>query len=165
MDRTPEPHDVLVAFLLLHRTLQRQADVFFAEFGLSDAQFNILNLLAANGGSMDQLALAEKLVVGKSSTSIVLNRMAKAGLVERREHHKDRRQSVLSISAKGHRLWSKISPRYEQTVREVFGNLPKGRRRPFVADLETLYASLLGKSQVKAEPILKKIVQKLQSQS
>src|SRR5450759_3485998 len=98
MDRNPRPHDVLVAFLLLHRALQRQADVFFAEHGLTDAQFNILNLLATSGDSMDQLALTEKLLVGKSSTSIVLNRMAKAGLIERREHAKDRRQSVLSIS-------------------------------------------------------------------
>jgi DNA-binding MarR family transcriptional regulator len=165
MDRNPEPHDVLVAFLLLHRALQRQADVFFAEHGLTDAQFNILNLLATSGDSMDQLALTEKLLVGKSSTSIVLNRMAKAGLIERREHAKDRRRSVLSISTKGHKLWSKVYPKYEQSVRDVFGGLPKGRRRAFVDDLDALYASLSGDPQVKSSRTLKEIVKQLQSES
>ena len=165
MNRTPEPHDLLVAFLLLQRALQKQADLFFAEYGLSDAQFNILNLLATSGGWMDQLALTEKLLVGKSSISIVLNGMTKAGLVERQENPKDRRQSMLRLPSKGHDLWSKVYSKYEKNVRVVFGGLPKARRRAFLDDLETLYASLSGDSQVKGSGTLKEIVKQLQSES
>jgi DNA-binding MarR family transcriptional regulator len=163
MHRNPEPHDVLVAFLLLQRALQRQADAFFTEHGLTDAQFNILNLLATHGGFMDQLELTEKLLVGKSSTSIVLNRTVKAGLVERREHSKDRRQSSLKLTTKGDKLWSKVNAKYEQSVREVFGGLPKARRRAFLDDLEAIYASLPGDPQAKGARTLGEIVKHLQS--
>lgn len=156
---------MLVAFLLLQRALQRQADAFFAEFGLTDAQFNILNLLASNGGFMDQIELAEKLLVGKSSASIVLNRVVKGGLIERREHSRDRRQSSLRITSKGSKLWSKVYPKYEQSVRDVFGRLPQARRQAFVDDLEVLYAGLPGDSQVKGTGTLREIVRQLQSRS
>jgi DNA-binding MarR family transcriptional regulator len=163
MNRNPEPHDVLVAFLLLQRALQRQADAFFAEYGLTDAQFNILNLLATHGGLMDQLELTEKLLVGKSSTSIVLNRMVKARLVERREHVKDRRQSSLRLTAKGHKLWAKVNAKYEKRVREVFGGLPQARSRAFLDDLESIYASLPGDPQVKGARTLGEMVKQLRS--
>jgi DNA-binding MarR family transcriptional regulator len=142
MKQTPEPHDVLVGFLLLRRALDRRSDLFFAEHGLTDAQFNILNLLASSGGSLGQFALTERLLVGKSSISIVLARMTKAGLIERQKHAKDQRQVVLSLSPKGHTLWSKVAPIYQQSVAEVFGELPKARRRPFIDDLEVLYTAL-----------------------
>jgi DNA-binding MarR family transcriptional regulator len=165
MNRTPEPHDLLVAFLLLQRALQGQADAFFVRYGLTDAQFNILNLLACSGGFMDQVDLAEKLLVGKSSASIVLNRVVKAGLIERREHSKDRRQSSLRLTAKGDKLWSKVYPKYEKSVRDVFGGLPQGRRQAFVDDLETIYASLPGDSQANRALTLRQTVKQLQSKS
>ena len=136
------PHDVLVALLLVQNALERRSESFFQAFGLTGAQFNILNLLAAAGGALDQLALTERLLVGKSSISIVLNRMVKADLVGRREHARDRRQVVLVLTAKGRALWRKISPRYEAEVAEVFGALPPDRRAQFLGALGTLYAAL-----------------------
>lgn len=159
MSQVSEPHEVLVAVLLLQRALERRADLFFAEYDLTDAQFNILNLLAANEGWMEQMELAERLLVGKSSLSIVLNRMTKAGLIERKEHPRDRRQSLLTLSSRGRKLWSKISPVYKERVREIFGSLPKSRREAFIDDLETLYAGLQG--QPDRAGSLREIVRKL----
>jgi DNA-binding MarR family transcriptional regulator len=136
-------HDLLVALLTLHNALQRRGDSFFQPFGLTDAQFNILNLIALAGGPLDQLALTEHLLVGKSSVSIVLNRMVKAGLIRREEHPRDRRRVVLNLTRTGRELWRKIAPRYQQGVREAFRALPRARRGPFLDDLETIYAALL----------------------
>jgi DNA-binding MarR family transcriptional regulator len=137
-----ETHDLLVALLLVRNALEKRSDAFFQPFGLTDAQFNILNLLAISKGPMDQLALTERLLVGKSSISIVLNRMVKAGLIQRREHPSDRRQVVLALTRRGRELWRKISPLYEKGVEEVFGSLPPNRRHPFLDDLEILYGAL-----------------------
>lgn len=142
MKPDPGPHDLLVALLLVQNALQKRSDAFFQSFGLTDAQFNILNLLAFHEGAMDQLALTERLLVGKSSTSIVLNRMVRDGLVKREEHPKDRRQVVLVLTRRGRELWRKISPRYEKGVQEVFGALTGKRRDPFLTDLATLYGAL-----------------------
>jgi MarR family 2-MHQ and catechol resistance regulon transcriptional repressor len=135
-------HDLLVVLLTLHNAIQRRGDVFFQDYGLTDAQFNILNLIGLAGGPLDQLALTERLLVGKSSVSIVLNRMVKAGLIQRGEHARDRRRVVLTLTRKGRELWRKIAPRYEEGVREIFSALPRKRREAFLADIEAVYAAL-----------------------
>ena len=135
-------HDLLVALLTLQNAVQRRGDAFFQAFGLTDAQFNILNLIGLANGPLDQLALTDRLLVGKSSVSIVLNRMVKAGLIARGEHASDRRRVVLSLTRKGRDLWRKIVPRYERAVSETFSALPRKRREPLLEDLEILYAAL-----------------------
>ena len=142
MERKINPHDLLVALLLVQSSLERRSDVFFQPFGLTSAQFNILNLLGHREGRMDQAELVDQLLVGKSSISIVLNRMVRDGLIKREEHPKDRRQVVLILTTKGRALWRKISPLYEKEVQEVFGSLPGKRRDPFLDDLEILYDAL-----------------------
>lgn len=148
-----EPHDVLVALLLLQNAMERRSENFFQDFGLTGAQFNILNLLAAADGSLDQLALTERLLVGKSSISIVLNRMVKAGLITRREHAGDRRQVVLVLTPKGRALWRRITTRYETEVQDIFGSLPKARRAGFLDDLGTFYAALKPKTETGARSL------------
>ncbi len=135
-------HDLLVALLVIQNAMQRRGDAFFQAFGLTDAQFNILNLIGLADGPLDQLALTERLLVGKSSVSIVLNRMVKAGLIQREEHARDRRRVVLNLTRKGRELWRKIAPRYERAVHEAFSALPRKRRDAFLDDLEALYAAL-----------------------
>src|SRR5271154_1759944 len=135
-------HDLLVALLTLQNAIQRRGDAFFQSFGLTDAQFNILNLIGVSNGPMDQFALTERLLVGKSSVSIVLNRMVKADLIRREEHPRDRRRVVLILTRKGRDLWRKIAPQYEQGVRQIFDAIPRKRREAFLDDLETFYAAL-----------------------
>jgi DNA-binding MarR family transcriptional regulator len=135
-------HDLLVALLTLHNAIQRRGDAFFQSFGLTDAQFNILNLIALSHGPMDQFALTERLLVGKSSVSIVLHRMVKAGLVRRQEHPRDRRRVVLILTPRGRRLWHKIAPPYERGVRAIFGAFPRSRRAALLDHLELLYAAV-----------------------
>ena len=133
------PHDLLVAFLLVQSLLERRSEAFFQPYGLTGAQFNILNLLAHHDGRLDQATLVELLLVGKSSISIVLNRMVRDGLVQRQEHLKDRRQVVLTLTPIGRALWRKIQPRYETSVEKIFGSLPPSRRPLFLHDLKTLH--------------------------
>ena len=142
MERKPEAHDLLVALLDLQSLMERRSETFFQPFGLTGAQFNILNLLAFREGRMDQAALVEQLLVGKSSISIVLNRMVRDGLITREEHPKDRRQVVLILTAKGRTLWRKVSPRYDAGVEETLGALPAGRRNAFLDDIKLLHESL-----------------------
>ena len=142
MKRNPEPHDLLVSLLLVQSLLERRSEAFFQPYGLTGAQFNILNLLATNDGRMDQMVLVDRLLVGKSSISIVLSRMVRDSLVKREEHPKDRRQTVLILTAKGRALWRKISPAYEAGVDQIFGTLPMKSRETFLENLAPLYEAL-----------------------
>ena len=137
------PRDLLVALLLVQNSLERRSEAFFQPFGLTGAQFNILNLLAGPEGRMDQAAVVDLLLVGKSSISIVLNRMVRNGLVKREVHPRDRRQVVLILTPKGRALWREVSRRYEASVEKIFGSLPASRRRSFLGDLKLLHGVLL----------------------
>jgi DNA-binding MarR family transcriptional regulator len=134
-----EPHDLLVALLLVQNALERRSEGFFQAFDLTGAQFNILNLLATHEGRMAQATLADLLLVGKSSISIVLNRMVRDGFVKREEHSRDRRQVTLILTAKGRTLWRKVSSRYEAHVKKIFGALQSSRRSNFMNDLKVLH--------------------------
>lgn len=142
MERKIHPHDLLVALLLVQNTLERRSETFFQPFGLTSAQFNILNILAYQDGRVEQSTLVDLLLVGKSSISIVLNRMVRAGLVLRKEHEKDRRQVVLVLTPRGRSLWRKISSRYEASVEKIFGALPVSRRQRFLDDLKVLHGEI-----------------------
>jgi MarR family transcriptional regulator, 2-MHQ and catechol-resistance regulon repressor len=143
MRSIPRQHDLLVGLLLVQSLIERRSEGFFSSFGLTAAQFNILNLLARHEGRLEQAALVELLLVGKSSVSIVLNRMVRDGLVKRAEHPEDRRRTLLNLTAKGKSAWLKILPSYEAGVKEVFGELPLSRRRAFLDDLKFLHDALM----------------------
>ncbi len=147
MQRQSKPHDLLVALLLVQSLLERRSEAFFQPFGLTSAQFNILNLLGYREGRMDQAELVDLLLVGKSSISIVLNRMVRNGLVKREEHPKDRRQTVLILTPKGRALWRKISPSYEANVKKIFGALPTSRRKRFLDDLKVIHVAFLAEEE------------------
>jgi MarR family multiple antibiotic resistance transcriptional regulator len=146
MERKPEPHDLLVALLLVQNLTERRSESFFQPFGLTSAQFNILNLLGFHDGRMEQADLVGMLLVGKSSISIVLNRMVRDDLIKRGEHPRDRRQVVLALTAKGRALWRKIAPRYEAGVEKILGALPAPRRQRFLDDLKILHDAFLAES-------------------
>jgi DNA-binding MarR family transcriptional regulator len=93
--KNPEPYELLFAMLRVQSSLKRRGEAFFQPFGLTPSKFNILNLLSINHGRMDQTKLVEQLLVGKSSISIVLNRMVRDNLVQREAHPKDKRQTAL----------------------------------------------------------------------
>ena len=83
MRKTPEPYELLLAMLLVQNSLERRSEAFFQPFGLTASKFNILNLLSMKNGQMDQSELVDELLVGKSSISIVLNRMVRDNLIKR----------------------------------------------------------------------------------
>lgn len=143
MKHSVEPHDLLVAVLLVQSLMERRSDTFFQRYGLTGAQFNILNLLGVRQGKMDQAVLVDLLLVGKSSISIVLNRMVRDGLIKRKEHPKDRRQVVLLLTPRGLALWQKILPPYQASVDQIFGQVPATHRHRLLEDLKTLHDSLL----------------------
>ena len=142
MAKIPEPYELLFALLRVQSTMERRSEAFFQPFGLTASKFNILNLLCINQGKMDQAKLVDQLLVGKSSISIVLNRMVRDNLIQREAHPKDKRQTVLVITDKGIKLWGQIAPKYETNVKAVFGVIPTSHRKRFLQDLDELHQAL-----------------------
>jgi DNA-binding MarR family transcriptional regulator len=144
VNRAVEPNDLLIAFLETQIVLERASENFFQPYGITGAQYNILNLLAYNGNEMEQNELTQRLVVGKSSISIVLRRMAEHGLVTREKHASDKRQSVLQLTVAGRALWEQIRGKYEEKIERIFGVVPAKHRTVVVQALQAVRAALEG---------------------
>ena len=96
--------------------LLRESRGLFKPFGLTDAQFNVINVLATEADGVSQRELSDILVVDRSNVTGLIDRMGHAGLVRREAVPGDRRAYSIRITAKGRRLWEKVNPIYETAV-------------------------------------------------
>jgi MarR family transcriptional regulator, 2-MHQ and catechol-resistance regulon repressor len=136
------PHDLMVGLLELRNAFDRRSEIFLTSFGLTGAQLNILNLLGEAGGTMTQAIMSERVLIGKSSLSLVINRMVQRGFIRRQVFRKDRRRVILRLTAPGRRLWERVYPLYKLEVDEAFGVITAGRRKPFLDDMKQLESAL-----------------------
>ncbi len=119
----------MIGFLQLRNAFDRGSEEFLASFGLTGAQLNILNIVGEAGGTISQAAMSEQVLIGKSSLSIVVDRMVQRGYIRRHVFPKDRRRVVLRLTPAGQRLWEKVHPLYKEEVDHAFGVIPVSRRK------------------------------------
>jgi DNA-binding MarR family transcriptional regulator len=96
--------------------LLRESRGIFRPYGLTDAQFNVITVLATHADGVSQRELSDILVVDRSNITGLIDRMGQAGLVRRENVPGDRRAYSIRITAKGRRLWEKVNPIYEAAV-------------------------------------------------
>lgn len=117
--------------LRLFRTAQlldKKAQRVFTPYGLSAAQFNILNLLSGKKEGLRASDLARFLVVDPSNITGLLRRMTRSGLVADRENGRDRRQHVVALTSKGRALWDKAARDYESCLKRLSALLTEQER-------------------------------------
>lgn len=116
----------------LTKTVMSTADTFlrksarlFRPFGLTGAQYNVLNILAESTEGISQRALGDLLVVDRSNVTGLLDRLEKAGWVRRQDDPHDRRVYRVSLTAAGRELWGKVHPVYLNVVDQLTRGLTR----------------------------------------
>ncbi len=99
--------------------LQREASRLFRPLGVTAAQFNALNVLAARAEGMRASELAVSLVVDPSSTTYMLDQLEERGLVARKRDAEDRRALKVVLTAAGRRLQGKLVPVYQRALEKM----------------------------------------------
>jgi len=116
------PDASVVAWLRLTRVFQKVEQASLEEFrnaGISAGQFDVLAQVGAAEGATQQ-QVADALLVTKSNVCQLLDRMERAGLVERRQHG---RTNHLYLTPEGKRLHDRIVPAHERHIIELFSAL------------------------------------------
>jgi len=106
---------LLGALVHTHKALRQRGDRELARHGLRVGQDLVLLRLA--DGPLSQAQLAERLRVEPATASIMVRRLARAGLVERRADAADARVTRVGLTAKGRAL--------EAPVRRVWAGLDR----------------------------------------
>ena len=122
-------HEALLNIYYTASIMKKRADAFFAEYGLTDVQFNLLSLLykespgESGEEGLSQAEISDMMLVNRANITSLVDRMEKAGLVRRTAHINDRRYNLIKLAPKGKKLYEQVEPLYMQKVRDVMASL------------------------------------------
>jgi DNA-binding MarR family transcriptional regulator len=132
-------HEALLSIYYTASIMKKRADDFFGQFGLTDVQFNMLNLLyyeSGKEGGLSQAQISDMMLVNRANITSLVDRMEKAELVTRTAHANDRRYNIIKLTAKGKNLYTKVEPLYLEKIKEVMTPLDAADTRKLTAVLE-----------------------------
>ena len=132
-------HEALLNLVRTSSMLLKLSDRFFSRFGLTDAQFNILMILADYGSDgLSQQGLSDHLIVTKSNMVGLVDRLEKAGYVKRKAHPTDRRFYRIVLTAKGRDLVEKVKKSYFEEVDRMMSVLSDSQKKSLIVAMERL---------------------------
>jgi DNA-binding MarR family transcriptional regulator len=95
---------------------------------------------------LTQTELAQQLDIGKATIGGVVDRLARAGLVERRDDPVDRRANRVYVTDAAKQLVPLMRSKAAELYDEVFGELPPGQREHMFNGLQRVRLKLLDNS-------------------
>ncbi|MCA9297331.1 MAG: MarR family transcriptional regulator, partial [Phycisphaerales bacterium] len=127
--KTPFEEPEQEAYLNLLRThaeLHGQFDRLFREHGLSDPQYNALRIVAAAGtGGIHSETIGERMVARMPDTTRLIDRLERAGLVQRTRRADDRRCVLVTITTEGRRRLRAVGKSVTALHRAQLGHLTR----------------------------------------
>ncbi len=136
--------ELVTAVLATADAFLRESHRLFRPYGLSGAQYNLLNVVAEAEGGISQRELSDRLVVDRSNITGLIDRMEAAGWVQRCDYPGDRRAYRIQLTTTGRALWRKVTPPYLAAVEQVIQGIPARRRSDTVATLRQLEKAATG---------------------
>jgi len=122
---------------------ERQTPLF-ARYGLQHGEFDALATLRRSGApeGLTPTALFEAAMMSSGGMTARIDRLEKAGLVERRPHPTDRRATLVRLTEKGFDLIESIMPSHEETARDILTPLSLDEQKTLNALLARLISGL-----------------------
>ncbi len=115
----------LNAYIKLMRatdSVQNQLDLALHEYGLTENQFGILEVLY-HLGPMHQRELGQKLFTSKGNITHVLENLTRDQLVKRERNAADRRQITVRLTASGRKTVERVMPQQVAQIVALFSAL------------------------------------------
>jgi len=111
------------------------------EHGLTEQQWRVIRTLA-DTGDVDASELARRSYLLAPSLTRILQYLVKEGLVTRTSDRNDQRRSVLTLSAKGRRVFDSVGPDSEQRYAEIEEEFGRDRLHALYDLLTAFYTTL-----------------------
>ncbi len=123
--------NIVYTLALIYNVFQARVEAYFAPFGLTAVQFNVLMLAAyQNGGKgLKQVDLSKRLIASASNITKLVEKSVRAGLLSRRTNPQSRRENIICITPRGQELIDRVWAGYDALVRRMTEKIPSGARR------------------------------------
>ncbi|MGT2866506.1 MarR family winged helix-turn-helix transcriptional regulator [Streptococcus fryi] len=122
MNRVKDVLNMYVGLKRLTADLEQVVRKDIARYELSVNEFAVLELLFHKGSQPVQ-QIKEKILVAASSTTYILDKLCKQGLVKRQINQTDKRITYIHLTESGKDLMSKAFPEHEHVLETYFSNL------------------------------------------
>ena len=155
--QAPPRDPALLLWVVLARAfdaVERHSRASIARFRLGVTEFGVLEVLY-HKGELPVCEVRRRILVESSSTTYVVDKLVKRGLVRRRPSAADRRVTLLSLTPASRGVIRRIFPLHAQSMRQAVGALPSPEQRQAIDLLRTLGlgAAERHKASVDLEPL------------
>ncbi|MHC4216099.1 MAG: MarR family winged helix-turn-helix transcriptional regulator [Planctomycetota bacterium] len=116
-------HETLLNIVRTATLISATGARIFREFGLTEAQFNVLLLLKYKDRELTQTELGERLGITRASTTSVLDKLEGKGLISRESVKGNRRIYHVALKVSGLALLDKVEPVYREKIGRIMGPL------------------------------------------
>lgn len=126
-------------YLNILRTADRLQICFerlFRDYGLTPAQYNVLRILRGEGEPLPILDIASRTITAVPGITGLIDRLEKAGFVERRRCLEDRRVIYVAVTAAGLKTLSKLDEPLAQLQTRLLGHLSRDEKKTAIGLLE-----------------------------
>jgi DNA-binding MarR family transcriptional regulator len=132
--------------------LQREAGRLFRPFGISAAQFNLINLLAASPRGLRASELATSLVVDPSSATYLLDQLEDRAIAVRQRDPDDRRALRIVLTPSGKKLHAQLAAAYRTALTKIASSFSARELSSLLSILEKLPAAAIATVDLLEEP-------------
>lgn len=133
---------------LASNELAREMNDFARQYDLTGMQMSVIDFLSYfPGNSCDQHQLEREFDIKRSTTTVMLQRMVKRGLITRETSPSDRRQKVVSLTTMGKKLIPFVHDYIQKSETAILNGLDKED----VAKLQKMLRAITRKENVKNE--------------
>lgn len=112
------------------------------EFRTSMARFDVMSQLERFPDGLTMSELSRRLIVSNGAITGLVDKLAGAGLVTRREDPKDRRSMIVRLTRKGRDNFLRMAQRHEEWVVSILGELSSEAQSELLQNLTLLQRNL-----------------------
>lgn len=132
-------HEALLNVIRTAAMLQKLSDRFFSQFGVTDAQFNLLVILKDSGAEgLSQQELSQHLIVTKSNVVGLVDRLERAGYLKREANSTDRRRNRIVLTREGQELVGRVEKIYLEEVDRMMNVLSTAQKEALISVMDQL---------------------------
>jgi MarR family transcriptional regulator, lower aerobic nicotinate degradation pathway regulator len=119
----------------LHQICYSKSEDVVGKFGLTPLQFGVMVQINRLNGTpgIEQNVLAARMNIDRNTASVLVEQMVKSGVAARQVDSADRRVRLLSLTAKGDRIYAELLPVFTAANAAVLAPVSPRERKLFMS--------------------------------
>jgi DNA-binding MarR family transcriptional regulator len=125
----------------LYLLMNRHIEEILKQYGLARSQFQVL-YFTNKVKSLTQKDLQTLMQIEPATLTVIVDGLAKKGLLERTENANDKRSKFLKLTSEGERLRKKIPSLHEIIENKMFAGITENKKKEGIKLMEQIIKNL-----------------------